>query len=398
MTAAIQAREKQTNHPSRATSHGAESTPPQPGRLDVLIAGGGPAGVEAALSLERIAGGRVVTTIVAPEERFLHLPPAVLEPFAAGDGQRPGLERVAGAHVRRGTIVSVDSASHEVRLGDGDVLGYDALLIAVGGIQRSPYPRALAFGTPDSAERMHGLIQDVEDGYIKRIAFVVPPAASWPLPIYELALMTAGRAFDMCADVELTVVTSEPSPLALFGGDASHEVATALAAVGIRVITATHAEMPRCDTLELSPSRERLEVDRVVTVPILDGPAIDGLPHDAAGFLPVDAHGRVAGAPDVYAAGDATNFDINQGGIACEQADAAAEAIAARAGVAIDPAPFAPVLRGLLLTERDARWLLRDLGSEPSAEATAREPDWPRTKFLGRELSRLLGKFPARAG
>ena len=148
--------------------------------------------------------------------------------------------------------------------------------------------------------------------------------------------------------------------------------------------------MPRCNTLEVHPSGERLDVDRVVTVPVLDGPAIDGLPHDAGGFLPVDAHGRVAGAPGVYAAGDATNFDIKQGGIACQQADAAAEAIAARAGVAIDPAPFAPVLRGLLLTERDTRWLQRDLGSEPSAEGEAREPAWPRTKFVGRELSRLL--------
>ena len=120
--------------------------------------------------------------------------------------------------MRAGTLVSVDSAAREVRLSDGETLSYDALLIAVGGIQRSPYPHALAFGTPESEERMHGLIQDLEGGYIKRVAFVVPPAASWPLPIYELALMTAERAFDMCVDVELTLVTSEPSPLALFGG------------------------------------------------------------------------------------------------------------------------------------------------------------------------------------
>ena len=64
------------------------------------------------------------------------------------------------------------------------------------------------------------------------------------------------------------------------------------------------------------------------------------------GFLPVDTHGRVAGVPGVYAAGDATDFDIKQGGIACQQADAAAEAIAADAGVAIDPAPFARCCAG----------------------------------------------------
>ena len=172
------------------------------GPFEVLIAGAGPAGVEAALTLQRIAGDRVTTTIVAPEERFAHLPPAVLSPFAAG-GERLALDRLTGACLRRGIIVSVDRDARKVQLDGGEIVAYDALLIAVGGIQRSPYPRALAFGTPESEERMHGLIQDLEDGYIKRIAFVVPPAASWPLPLYELALLTAARAFDMCVDVEL---------------------------------------------------------------------------------------------------------------------------------------------------------------------------------------------------
>ena len=63
----------------------------------------------------------------------------------------------------------------------------------------------MAFGAPGSDERMHGLIQDLEAGYIKRVAFVVPSGASWTLPIYELALMTAARAFDMCVEVDLTL-------------------------------------------------------------------------------------------------------------------------------------------------------------------------------------------------
>jgi sulfide:quinone oxidoreductase len=69
----------------------------------------------------------------------------------------------------------------------------------------------------------------------------------------------------------------------------------------------------------------------VLTLPHLDGPAIAGLPSDGAGFLVTDVHGRVTGAPDVYAAGDVTAFAVKQGGIACQQADAAAADIAARA-------------------------------------------------------------------
>jgi sulfide:quinone oxidoreductase len=361
--------------------------------FEVLIAGAGPAGVEAASVLQHIAGDRVRTTIVAPEERFAHLPPAVLSPFAAGGG-RLALDRLTGAFRRRGTIVSVDPDARAVRLQSGEVVAYDALLIAVGGIPRSPYPRALAFGTPGSEERMHGLVQDLEDGYVKRVAFVVPPAASWPLPLYELALLTAARAFDMCVDVELTLVTSEPSPLAVFGEAVSDALTTLLADAGVTVRCGVEvAAMPRPNVLDLSFAL--LEVDRVVTVPELIGPAIEGLPHDPAGFLPVDAYGRVTGAPGVYAAGDATDFEIKQGGIACQQADAAAEAIAACAGVAIDPQPFSPVLRGLLRTEHDALSLQRVL-SERSGEGPDGEADRPPTKFVGRELSRLLRDVPVR--
>ena len=91
------------------------------------------------------------------------------------------LAAAAGARLLRGAVASVDPLARGVRLRGGDTLAYDALLIAVGGRQRSPYPRALAFGTPASEERMHGIIQDVEGGYIRRMAFVVPPGASWPL-------------------------------------------------------------------------------------------------------------------------------------------------------------------------------------------------------------------------
>ena len=208
---------------------------------------------------------------------------------------------------------------------------YDALLVAVGGVQQFPYPRALAYGGPGTDERMHGLIHDIEAGYVKRVAFVVAPGVSWPLPLYELALMTAERADEMCAHVELTLVTPEASALELFGPDTARDVGNLLDTAGIIVRANTSADVPTGNLVEPRPEGERLAVDRVVTLPTLLGPRIDGLPHDAAGFIPVDAHGRVSDTPGVYAAGDATDFAIKQGGIACQQADAAAEAIAAAA-------------------------------------------------------------------
>jgi sulfide:quinone oxidoreductase len=362
--------------------------------LNVLIVGGGSAALEAAFRLQHVAESRVDTTILAPDDQFATHAMAVLVPFAAGDIPHESLDQMAfdaGARLRRGRMVSVDADAHQVLTADGDAIDYDVLLIAVGGVQRTAPQHVLAFGGPGTEQRMHGLVQDLEAGYVRRIAFVVPTGATWPVPLYELALMSAERAYDMCLDPELTLVTAEDAPLGLFGPEASGALAARLINSGIAVHTGVQAEVGSAGVVRLLPSGERLNVDRVVSLPILDGPAVPGLPHDARGFLRVDRHGRVEGACDVYAAGDATHHPIKQGGLACQQADAAAEAIAARAGAEIEPEPYAAMLQGVLLTERAATYLRR--------EASARSvlPDqavwWPPTKIAGRELSRHLGSL-----
>src|SRR6185437_11061070 len=106
-------------------------------------------------------------------------------------------------------------------------------------------------------------------------------------------------------------------------------------------------------------------------------PRVQGLPSDARGFLPVDRHGRVSGVADVYAAGDATSLPIKQGGLACQQADAAAETIAARAGAAIEPQPYRALLQGVLLTERDTTLMRRDTGEATDEDASPPALWWP---------------------
>ncbi len=89
--------------------------------------------------------------------------------------------------------------------------------------------------------------------------------------------------------------------------------------------------------LRLPPEDAPLEADVILALPEIEGPAIAGLPADAHGFIPTDAHGRVQGIDDVYAAGDGTSFPVKQGGIATQQADAVAEHIAARLGAELEP-------------------------------------------------------------
>jgi sulfide:quinone oxidoreductase len=94
----------------------------------------------------------------------------------------------------------------------------------------------------------------------------------------------------------------------------------------------------------------RIEVDRVVTLPVPVGPSIQGLPEDGGGFIPVDDHARVIGLEGVYAAGDVTDAALKQGGLAAQQALAAAEAIAARHGADVDPRPYRLVVRSALFS------------------------------------------------
>ena len=114
-----------------------------------------------------------------------------------------------------------------------------------------------------------------------------------------------------------------------------------------------------------------------------------------AGYIATDRHGRVLGADDVYAAGDGTAFPVKQGGLAAQQADAAAEAIAAAAGVEIEPTPFVPVLRGLLLTGGEPRFLRHDLSRPGSPTETAdRSLWWPPAKVAARSLTPYLAARP----
>ncbi len=323
------------------------------GPLDVLIAGAGVAGLEAAFALRDLAGDRVKLTLLAPTDEFVYRPMTVGEPFTSGWAQHyplSGLAEDAGADLVHDALTEVDATRRVALTAAGLNLGYDALLIGLGTSLHRRYEHVTSVDDAHMDELLHGLVQDVEGGYVRRLAFVVPAPMPWPLPAYELALMTAERAQDMQVDLEITILTPEAAPLAVFGDTASQGVTRLLEERGIEIITSAYCEIPKAKTIRVHPSDRTLEVDRIVALPELRGPSLPGLPHDAAGFIPVDDYGRVRGIEGVWAAGDATDFPIKHGGIAAQQADSVARSIATLAGVALVPRPFAPVMEGLLLT------------------------------------------------
>jgi sulfide:quinone oxidoreductase len=197
------------------------------------------------------------------------------------------------------------------------------------------------------AETLGGLLQDIEQGYSRRLAIVIPAGPAWPLRAYELALVITLEASSMSVDLETTIVAPEPSPLAALGSRAVELVSDELARAGVDVVSADHAEVEqgRAATVVLQPSGRRLEVDRVLALPGLHGRPVAGIPADADGFLEVDEHCRVRGLDGVWAAGDGTAFALKSGGFAAEQADVAAQDIAVAAGADVEQRSFDPDAR-----------------------------------------------------
>ena len=130
----------------------------------------------------------------------------------------------------------------------------------------------------------------------------------------------------------------------------------------------------------------------------LEGPGVPGLPSDAAGFIEVDEHSRVAGLSDVYAAGDGTNFPVKQGGIATQQADAAAEMVAAAFGAELTPAPMRPTLRAMVLSGIAPLYLRAQVADASRTLEMAGNPLWmPPAKVAGSHLA-LPGRPRAARG
>jgi sulfide:quinone oxidoreductase len=358
----------------------------------VLIAGAGVAGLEAALALRALAGGLVDVELLSPETDFVYRPLSVAEPFSAGEARRFPLHRLveaAGAELTRAAVRSVDAERRMVVTSDGAALRYDTLLLALGARPVSAVPGALTFRGPGDEESFAAVLHDARAGRIERLVFALPAGSSWPLPLYELALLSAVHLADAGASsIQFSVVTSEERPLQLFGTAASDAVAELLELHGIVLRSDRTAVAVEGRSLRVLPD-ERIPADRVVALPRLEGLRLAGLPHDTNGFVPTDAYGLVRGLDDVYAAGDLTDFPVKQGGIATQQADAAAESIAAAAGASIEPQPFRPVLRGLLLTGINPRYLRAEPGTLHSEVDT--EPLWwPPAKIVGRYLAPFL--------
>ena len=369
----------------------------------VLIAGGGVAAVEAMVALRELAGDRVEVELHAPRQDFVYRPLAVGEPFFPGELTKFDLEDLAdraGATFCLDSVVGVDPTDRHFSTPDRDEVPYDYLLICAGAKMLAGVSGAKTFWAVSDEGGVAETLARLRAGELHHLAFTMP-AAGWPLPIYELALLAEAELSKLGSrdGATLTIVTPEDAPLGVFGAQVGEQVSSLLSERGIDLVTGSHAIKFSEGLLQISPG-QAIEAEAVITTPGIEGRRIGGIPADPSGFIPVDEFSRVVGLDRVYAAGDVTAFPVKQGGIATQQADVAAEAIAAAVGVDLAPRPFDPVLRATLWTGEKPRYLYGKLaGGLGETSVFSDHAIWEHEgKIAGRYLAPFLNAIPGRAG
>src|SRR5215211_982049 len=346
--------------------------------MRVVVAGGGIAALEALSGLRALAGDRVEATLLAPAVSFSYRPLSTAVPFTFREERTRPLAELAeglGARFVRDALAAVDHDRRRVLTRDGDFLPYDALLIAVGArATRDAQPSVIFKRDREGISAFSRLLEELERGAVRRVAFVVPEGAAWPMDAYELSLVAALAARRADSGSKLFLLTAEERPLAALGHAASDAIAEEFGRAGVELLTGVEPRRPEVReqagldafssviarlTGQAQGRRKRrlvlhlgaestLAVDRAVSLPVAHGPALAGVPHDSRGFVEVDDHGRVADSPGLYAAGDATSLALKHSTLAASQATAVAEAIAVDAGADVEPRAAPAVLYRIL--------------------------------------------------
>ena len=268
---------------------------------------------------------------------------------------------------------------------------YDQLVLATGAKAVPAYRDALTFGEDPAEERLHGLLADLEQGYAKRVAFVVPGEAAWTLPLYEIALMTARQVWGMGIDgVQFTLVTPEERPLAMFGAAGERRGRGDARRRGHRVRRPAPIRASGAATWSPTPAAGASTSTASSRCRSSAGAALPGVPADGTGFIPVDAHGRVAAHPASTPRVTASTSRSSRAASRRSRPTRSPQAIAARAGADVEPEPFRPVLRGLLLTGGDDRYMRHAVAGGGGRGARS-----PATRCGGRRPRSPAGTSPA---
>lgn len=266
----------------------------------VLIVGGGVAALELLLALRVHAAPYVAITLLTATPEFAPRAITVAEPFERGGAQTyewPQIAEHQHARLVIDTVVAVDTAQRIIFTHGGRRLHYDILALTTGARPVDPFVGALTFGArADATTDLRALVLDVLEHDPSSLAFALPSPSSWPLPLYELALLTAHELREHGSDTAVRIVTPEAHPLGLFGPAARHAVEPMFEELGIELFPYAQPRELVAGGLRLHDG-EVVAADHVVTLAEIIASPIAGLPSDRLGFVPVNVHGASPGRP-----------------------------------------------------------------------------------------------------
>lgn len=400
----------------------------------ICVVGAGTAGLEGLLAVHARFGANADLQVIAPEREFRY------RPMSHGSLFRPARERGAaivqlaaevGARHIFDRVAAVSEADRCVETRDGDLIGFDYLLLAVGAKQE----RSLRQGYVWERGRDPGFLDEVlavarSSSSPTRVAVIVPRGARWPVPAYELALVLAWASAGTA--VRISLITAEARLLGALGVAATDAIAHEFEAAGVEAVTGVEVIEPapdddappikfggaepanvilvaegsasKEDALTGKPTaraqthqtaREARTFEFVIALPTILGPSLPGLANDAAGFVEVDEGLKVRGSERLWAAGSCIAAALEHSALSALQADAAALAITHAAGLEgvedTEAVPDPLEVTGILLTGQRDRWLAEN-------PAGTREPStrclwWPPGRAVGHMLARRVAAW-----
>lgn len=343
----------------------------------VVIVGGGLAGLEAALYLRERLHDKVHVTMVADSETFVFRPFLAYVPFGL-DPQSIQLDLTAiaarhGIQFHTGHVERVEPARKLVHAGAQSYVFDYAILATGAAVVRESTPGLRRGHTLwDEAamlalrRALQKLVEQAADGTSSRIVFLVPPSCAWSGPLYEMALMTAAwlRRHETRRDVELALVTAEPTFIEALGSSMHAAMADELAKYHITAATGRHPARIEAGRIVFESGPDE-PFDILVNGAVQKGSGPrEGIAVDQRGFYRThEATRQSLTSDDIYAVGDGSDYPVKQGFLALLQADTAAEHIASRI---LDVPPeftFAP----------STFWMMDELGATLLAHGLYRE-------------------------
>ncbi|WP_350275786.1 FAD/NAD(P)-binding oxidoreductase [Kribbella sp. HUAS MG21] len=295
----------------------------------LVILGGGTAGTVVANKLRRrLSLDEWRITVIDRQRDHLYQPGLLFVPFGGREDLLRPRRRLLrnGVQLLIGEVASVDPERKSVRLFDGDVVGYDYLVIATGtsprpdqtpGMLGPQWRRSIHdFYTYDGAFALREALQGFTGGRL--VVHVVEQPIKCPVAPLEFTFLAEAffRRREMRDQVELVYVT--PLDGAFTKPIASRYLGRLLDERKITVETDFLVERVDAERKTLVSYDEReIDYDLLVTVPLNMGADFVGASGlgDELNYVPVDKHTLQSKAnPDIFAVGDANDLPTSKAG------------------------------------------------------------------------------------